>query len=160
AKTPAILFKGAEFITAWYDSKPLGLMYDVDILVPRRSLEIVKQILYSEGFRHGIFDAVRFELQDLDVRNVAEVERTHYELAPFNMARDLNVDAEELAVAKKLPQPVWVVGEQCRVRIDFDIHHGVTSDLDPEPFFKRAVPSATGLGLTMCPTDHLWFTLT
>lgn len=160
SEVPAILFKGAEFISAWYNSEPLGLMYDIDILLPRRFLGIAKQILYAEGYRQLWFDETRGELIDRDVRAVARIESTHYELAPFTLLCDLVVDAEELEAAKQAPEPVWVVGERCRVRIEFDIHHGVASDLPAEPFFKRAVPSATGLALTMCPTDQLWLTLT
>lgn len=43
--------------------------------------------------------------------------------------------------------------------VRFDIHHNVLFNYDVTGLRDRAVPSATGFGVTMCPADHLWFLL-
>ena len=153
-----IIFKGGELLNAYYRSRALGCLADLDILVDRKDLGVAKQCLYSMGFRQSTLDRGSETLVDLDILDIARIESTHYELAPFSKFEEIELEEEEFKCAQKnQPYPLQIIDGKCFVIVQFDIHHRVASDIESDGFFKRAIPSALGCGLTMSPADQIWF---
>ena len=153
-----ILFKGGELSQRFYCGRALALSNDSDILVARNGLPAVKSLLFQEGYRQAFFEPKRFALVDQSIQEVADIELTHYQLAPFNRVFELQLDSEELEFASTLKQhPTWVDGARAIVVVEFDIHHNLASDVDSEPLFKNA---GLNKGFSPCyslsDTDHLW----
>src|SRR4051812_26279450 len=78
-----LTFKGGELLPRHYPGHSIGFVTDADLLVRREHIEAAKSIMYSLGFRHAFFDPAEGIMRDRDIRNVAEIEMSHYELAPF-----------------------------------------------------------------------------
>src|ERR1700761_164256 len=155
-----IVFKGAEHIAARYGKRALGCLCDIDILVMRPMLEAAKAILYRLGYRQAYFDMANATLADLDVRDIAQIESEHYQLAPFAKLVDIQLDEQEWALLPATPgSAVRRVGDQLKVQLEVDLHFQISSDHMPQALWDRAVPSTMGIGETFSDTDHLWFTL-
>lgn len=154
-----LVFKGAEILHRSFEPHSINLMADIDLLIDRAALSRCKPILYALGYRQAYYDAKAEALIDRDFADVAAMEGTHYELAPFSRLVPLALDAEELAVARRINRhPLWVTADgDCRVAVELDLHHGIATDLESAPFFARAVPSSFAGARTFCAADHLWF---
>jgi hypothetical protein len=153
----AVVFKGAEVFERWFGSRAIGILMDADLLVPRDQLIDAKRVLLALGYRPGVFDLDTRRLVDRDVRDIAEIEMRHYELAPFCRIEPLALDAEEMAVAAARGRdPVWVIGGEAVHVIEIDVHHAVAADIESGPLFDRAVQSALGVGNTLSEEDHFW----
>jgi hypothetical protein len=158
-ETPCVLFKGTELNARYFEGHAMHLSLDVDLLVARHDVQIAKKVLYGAGYRQGDVDPETLQLNDADVVEVAALEHEHYELFPFKKVIDIQVDPEEAACVRSLKKRiVWMSEERCRVLLEVDVHHNVAVNVEPEPLFERAVPSALGAGLTLSAADHLWFT--
>ncbi len=151
-----VLFKGVELLNSAFDGRGLGFLNDVDVLVERRALERVNQILYAGGYRHANVRDGR--LVDLDI-DETECKRgmMHYELAPFAKLAPLELDAEERAAAREIEAWPLVGGEQgFSVVLEIDVHFSVALDVAPDGLFERVVPSAIAGAYSLEAADHLW----
>ncbi|MDX3537879.1 nucleotidyltransferase family protein [Streptomyces sp. MB09-01] len=154
-----LTFKGGELLSRHFPGHSIGLVGDADVLVPREKIETVKSILYSLGFRHSFFDTAHGVMKDRDLRDVADIELRHYELAPFVKTVELT-DPGVVQVAKTYnADPLRFVSGRALVVIEIDVHHNVALDADPSMLFDRAVPSSLGVGETLSPADHVWLNL-
>jgi hypothetical protein len=159
ASVRSLIFKGAEHLERWYDSRSLSFLGDVDLLVDRPDIVEVQRVLFGLGYRPGGY--VPGEgWADRDIADVGKIEAEHYQLPPFAKTVDFELDDELLA---ELPEdgqrPVFRAGERTLLLLELDVHHGVATDVEPEQFFERAVPSTFGVGSTFCAADHVWVTL-
>ncbi|WAZ19584.1 nucleotidyltransferase family protein [Streptomyces cinnabarinus] len=154
-----LTFKGGELIPRHFPGHSLGFMGDGDILVGREQIETVKSVLYGLGFRHAVFDAARGTVRDRDLREVAETELHHYELASF--VRTVEVSDPEVVEAARAhhAHPLYALADRAVILTAIDVHHNVALDADPTPLFDRAVPSGLGVGETLSPADHVWLNL-
>lgn len=156
----ALTFKSAELVPRHFGGRSLGFMVDTDLLIPREQIETAKTVLYGAGFRHGVFDKNAGALRDRDVRDVAQIELHHYELAPFTRLVELDANAALLEVAAQHDDhPLYLVDGRPVAVLEIDIHHNVASDAEPAMFFERAVPSTLEQCETFCAADHVWFNL-
>ncbi|MET9725204.1 nucleotidyltransferase family protein [Streptomyces zaomyceticus] len=154
-----LTFKGGELLPRHFPGRSIGLVGDADVLVPRDEIETAKSILYSLGFRHSFFDADQGAMRNRDLRNVADIELRHYELAPFVKTVEVT-DPVVVQVAKTSEaDPLRFVEDRALVVIAIDVHHNVASDADPSMLFERAVPSSLGVGETLSSADHVWLNL-
>jgi hypothetical protein len=154
-----IIFKGAEFLAEWYGGSGICFIYDIDILVHRQEIGLVKQVLFTHGYRQSVFDPKEGRLVDVDVQEIAKMEATQCELVGFVRLEEVACDSAEQEFLREWNHaPFFVVGDKAYVLLQFDVHHQVTVDVETEQFFRRAKPSATGRGLTMCAADQIWFT--
>ncbi|WP_171907361.1 nucleotidyltransferase family protein [Burkholderia plantarii] len=150
-------FKGAEIAERWYSSRPIGVFSDVDIIVERKNLGVVKSMLFSEGFRQSIFDFERESLVDDDVLELGAIESRHYELGKFCKLVKIDVDLESLRyMYGSRTYPLVRVGGEVFLCLAFDVHHGVANDIDVNDVISDSVPSAFGIGVTVNPTRLLW----
>jgi len=157
----AVTFKGGELVARHYGDHSLGLIADLDVLVPRNQIEITKQVLYQLGFRHATFDPVDRCMRDRDCRDVADIELHHYELAPFTKVvrpDDLASVADAAAMIDR--HPLHVDDQGPLIVLQVDVHHNVAADAETEGFFERAVPSTHGVAETFSHADNVWFNLT
>jgi hypothetical protein len=154
-----LIFKGGELIPRHFPGHSLGFMGDGDILVGRDRIETVKSVLYGLGFRHAVFDTAHGIVRDRDVREVAETELRHYELASF--VRTVEVTEPEVVTAARAhhAHPLYALGDRAVILTAIDVHHNVALDADPAPLFDRAVPSGLGVGETLSSADHVWLNL-
>nr|WBO76199.1 nucleotidyltransferase family protein [Streptomyces sp. SBE_14.2] len=154
-----LTFKGGELLPRHFPGHSVGLMGDGDILVPREQIETAKAVLYGLGFRHAVFDPELGALRDRDLRDVAETELHHYELASFVRTVEVT-DPEVVAVARAhQAHPLYALPDRAVVLTAVDVHHNVALDADVTPLFERAVPSGLGVGETLSPADHVWLNL-
>jgi hypothetical protein len=157
---PVIVFKGGEFIARCFDSQPIGMLFDVDVLIPHDEVEQAKIAMHSAGLRQTVWDTRRRRLLDRYVADIARLEMAHYELAPFGMELEIETDAEESEIVARWDQhPLYFVDGQTRCVVEVDIHHQVASDIESAPLFGRAVPSAIPNANTLSPADLVWFTI-
>lgn len=157
---PHLVFKGSEFIARYFENRSIGMLYDVDILIPRNHVGEAKRTLYSVGLRQAVFDTQLNRLVDRDVGEIARLEGNHYELAPFAWLETLSLDDDEFREAQSYNEfPIWCHEGKAFFVVEVDVHHGVAMDLTGEEFFGRAVRSAFASSYTLSPADHLWFTL-
>lgn len=156
-QTPIIL-KGAEIVRTAFGGHGVHMMNDIDLFVRRDDLESVKRVAYTLGYVHGTVDPASGQYATRDIRDIAEVERTHYELAPFNKPCPLDLDAAELDAAHRLAShPIRVVDGQVVVIPEFDFHFQLAADVTGDDCVARAIPSAFERGKTLCDADALWF---
>jgi len=156
---PTLVFKGAEFLSRHFHSRAIGMLFDVDLLIKRATIEEAKIALHSIGLRQAIWNRDLGRLTDRDVAETARLESAHYELAPFSVCQELPLDADELAIVREWNQhPLYMVDGRAYAVVEVDLHHQVASDIETAPFFQRAVPSALKNALTLSPADLMWFT--
>ncbi|MGW1491303.1 nucleotidyltransferase family protein [Streptomyces sp. NPDC002402] len=154
-----LTFKGGELLSRHFPGHSIGFVGDTDVLVHRDKIETVKSILYAHGFRHAFFDTTQNVMKDRDLRDVADIELRHYELAPFVKTVELT-DPVVVQVAKTYnADPLRFVSGRALAVISIDVHHNVASDADPSMLFDRAVPSSLGVAETLSPADHVWLNL-
>lgn len=155
-----LTFKGAELCEALFSSQPIGIYADVDLLVARKSISGARRLFYNLGFRQNLFDDKKGRLVEQDCQSIAEAESMHYELCGFNVLRPLDLTLEEIRVAKRVAAyPLRRIGSKYYVLCEFDIHHGITTDISTDGFFHHAVASGFDGAETLDPTDHLWVIL-
>ncbi len=155
---PLIVFKGAEMVEGYFNSRSIGILCDVDFLVERSAIEETKALLHNLGFRQAEYSQKMQKLTAIDVMDVAEVESQHYELIPFCKLHRPTLKPDEAQIARRYDDPpIFGKGGPVAFIIELDIHHQVAGDIPSEQFFKRAAPSAFPGALTMSPADHLWF---
>jgi hypothetical protein len=158
---PVLVLKSAELIPRAFGVHGLGLLVDVDVMVPRRYLGDVRRVLFSMDMRQAVFDPTTGMLVDRDIAEIGKIESTHYELAPFCLIQEFNPDDEIAALLMaRNDHPIYLVGNKVVVVIEIDVHHGIATDVPSDQFFERAVRSYHGVGFTMCAADHAWFVLT
>jgi hypothetical protein len=154
-----LVFKGGELIPRYFPGHSLGFMGDGDILVERDRIETAKSVLYGLGFRHAVFDAARGTVRDRDLREVAETELRHYELASFVRTVEVTDPAVVEVARAHHAHPLYALEDRAVILTAIDVHHNVALDADPTPLFDRAVPSGLGVGETLSPADHVWLNL-
>lgn len=153
-----LIFKGAEFVQKYF-SGSVGMLYDVDFLIHRPDVGRVKRALVQAGFRQAVFDTDNGCLKDRDVAEVAKMELSHYELAPFAVVEEVDLDDEEFMHAASYNEfPIWTIGTRAFFVVEVDIHHGIAMDIDGSEFFLRATSSVFRNARTLSASDHLWFT--
>lgn len=153
-----VVMKGAEIVERFFGGHGLTFLNDVDLLVARDDIQAIKRILYANGYAQHLFNRDRQALLPRDVREIAEIEAAHYELAPFNRLEEIELDDDEAAFVRAWDwHPVWAVGQRFFVVAEFDVHYAVAFDVPGEEFFPRCVPSALGAGRSMSLADQLWF---
>ncbi|MET9736268.1 nucleotidyltransferase family protein [Streptomyces sp. NPDC006458] len=154
-----LTFKGGELLPRYFPGHSIGFTGDTDVLVRRDQIETVKSVMYGLGFRHAFFDTDQGVMKDRDLRDVADIELRHYELAPFVKTVELT-DPVVVEVAEMYnAHPLHHVSGRAVAVIAVDVHHNVASDADPSMLFDRAVPSSLGVGETLSPADHVWLNL-
>jgi hypothetical protein len=152
------LFKGSECSERWYQSRGLGLFGDVDFLVARHDIGKVKAVLYQSGFRQAHFDPVQSSLVDRDVVDIAVIEGQHYELAPFIKLVPTDLNVNDLPGQAVPPEsPLASVEDKVMVAVEFDVHHGVATDIEVEDITGNPQTSAFGFGLSFSDSNQLWF---
>lgn len=152
------VFKGAALSRRLGTRAAIGMAADLDILLPRQSVEEAKCVLYSAGYRQLIFDPRVQKLVRRDVQEVAALEAQHYELVAFNRQIKFPLTNEEREAAFGFDKmPLWVFADEAALVLEFDIHHGIASDVDCEALLARCVVRE-GMS-TLCDADHLWFGL-
>ncbi len=156
-----ITYKGLELEGLCFDSRALSYMNDVDLLVERRDLGEAKRVLFGQGYIQGHFDVATGELVEFDVPDLGAYENAEYELGRFGKVCRLALAPEELRWATENRRfPIAIDREGCSMVAEFDIHYSPAHGAEPEPLWRRAVPSTLGVGETFCAADHLWLTLT
>ena len=156
-----LVFKGAEFVEAFFNPHCINVLADTDLLVPRSQIPRVKPVLFVLGYRQAYFCPTQRQLLDRDVADVASIEGSHYELAPFTKLLPLELTIEEVEIAKEWNRPpIWTIGDRGFVAVEFDVHHAVATDIESDQFFERAVASSFPNAWTLCAADHVWFTIT
>jgi hypothetical protein len=154
------VLKGAELQSRWFDDRAINLMADIDLLVQRSDLQAAKAVFYSRGYRQQAPDNERQCLIDRDIAAIAEVEARHYELAPFSIQIELSLTSSELEVARKIQaHPLWIWNDRAVVIVEFDVHHGIATDVDATELLSCRQKSALGVGQALSDTTNLWFTI-
>lgn len=154
-----IVVKGAEFINRFFCGRSIGLMNDIDVLIQRPHLGCAKRVLHEQGFSQSYFAKEQMALVERDVSDIATIEAAHYELAPFCRLDELDLSDDELAIAAgRLGHPLWIIDGVAHAVVEFDIHHGLASDIESERFFQHLIPSSWPGASTLDLGDHLWFT--
>lgn len=156
----ALTFKGCELVSRHFAGHSLGLIADLDILIPREQVEDARRVMYGAGFCHGVFDAQAGLLRNRDIADVAGMELNHYELAPFMRVVEMEPTPASIELAQADDShPLYLVEGKPVAVIEVDLHHNVALDADAEMLFRRAVPGSLGLCETLSPADHIWLNL-
>lgn len=159
AGVPALTFKGGEYLEWLFGSRGLGILNDLDLLVPRPKIGEARFVLQSLGYRQATYDAKAMALVDLDPLEIARAEGKHYELLPLDKVHDVALENDERCfVERRGTHPCHVRDGGCHLVVRFDVHHQVAADIPSDEFFQRAATARSGLGKTLSDTDHLWFT--
>jgi hypothetical protein len=175
AGVDTLVCKGAELVPRLVGDSALHAADDTDLLVDHRQLGRARQLLHELGYVQAGLDGATCGLVDLDPLVVAAAERGHYELFPFRALVELEVTAEERAIARQLcrgattaadgslregplRERIWVTDDDRTVlALEIDLHFRLAHRWDVDRLFARAVPSCLGVGRTLCTTDHVWF---
>lgn len=154
-----LLFKGIDLLPRHFASRTPSVMGDIDLLVERSALGRARAALFGMGLRQANFDRDSGELIDADIADIADIERSHYELHPFRRLLPLDLDPEAVAAlrASNAKMPLAYDGDGRAWLIDeIDLHHGVALDVDAEPLFAKARASLIPGARALDPADHLW----
>lgn len=155
-----LVVKGAEITERYLGSRPIGIQQDVDILVQRPDSKAVERALADAGYRQARYDLHLDRLVDFSRREISAAERGHYELAEFARLETVALDGDEFTfVRRRNRRPIWATRGVGRLALFVDVHHALAADIDPGPLVERSIPSAFGVGATLCPADHLWLIL-
>jgi hypothetical protein len=155
---PSLVLKGGEMLPRCYRDRALGLMVDVDLLVPRARLGDAKAALYAMDFRQAVTDEEALVLVDEDPAALAALEIDDFQLSPFRRWDALALDEHDVARAWRR-DPLWYKDGGCHVVHAVDVHFAIANDVPAAPLFARAVPSALGRAATLSPEDHVWVIL-
>ncbi len=148
-----LVFKGAAFHLHFHGKRALGMMRDLDLLVPESKLEATRGCLSGLGYRQAPYNQALTGIGPPDSGAVRAYERAHYELYPFKRIVPLDLEAEE-GVEYRLP--LMAIDGRLHVAIEVDVHHGVATNIPGAEFFERATREE-GVR-TMSAADALWFT--
>jgi len=164
AGVEAIVFKGAEFHTRYFDGRALGGMTDVDVLVRRGRAEAARRTLFELGYRHGFQDPEAGGARWWSEAEVWRQEAGHYELAQLLRVQPVEVSAEEAALVagNGVHLPAWpeAGGDGAwSIGVGIDVHEAVAANVGGERFFAGAAPGTCGAGLSMGAGDLLWLTV-
>lgn len=160
AGLPVLVFKGAEMLALYAPcrTRAVSLMSDLDLLVPRRDLAKITRLLNDDGYVQGVVDPERGTIAEAHADQHRFYENHHYELHPFVRLDPIDLSSQEVEVIARLPRRTQLVGREGKwhLIVKLDVHHNVSLDMEVEQFFRRAIPSHLGYGLTLGPADHLW----
>jgi hypothetical protein len=160
AHIPVILHKGVEFTESLFNSVPICLHGDLDILVPRESAKQVLEILDEMGFLSAYFDTKNGTLLPNDEAR-GKLEGGHHHLGPLAIAVDLDLSAEQMATIGKWQRPIWT--DLCRsvCAVIFDVATGLDSRIGFDDIRSGAVTKFGNLGtaLSMSLENRVFYTL-
>ncbi len=154
-----VVLKGAERLESCFAPHAIGYMIDCDVLVRREALAEAQAALYSQGYRPLIFDEEAGEHRPRDVADLANIEATHYQLAPLVRVSRMRLDGPDRAIAAERGRdPLRCSPEgDAVVAVRFDVHHALAADVDAQEFLERSVPGPFGHGERVLePSDNLW----
>jgi hypothetical protein len=153
-----VVIKGSEVLNRYFQSRGLSFLNDIDILVAREDIQAIKRLLYANGYAQHLFNSERQALLPRDIREIADIEANHYELAPFNRLEPINLTEDEAAFVREWNwHPIWPIGDRYFAVMEFDVHYGVAFDVEGTEFFPRCEASSFGAGHAMSEADQLWF---
>lgn len=160
-----ITLKSAEFLPRYFHSRAISHSEDFDILVQKYQIPGAKRALLDGGWRQAVYDPTSCQLKDIKASNVAAVEASHYELAPFRRLEEVRLSERELEFARVWHQewpsyPVRVSDDRCFVISELDVHFGLFQDFDPSALFDRSINGTLEGTRTLAVSDHLWITST
>lgn len=152
-----MLFKGAPLIQAHNGGRPLGLLADIDIIVPRQSLVDAMAVLYSNGLKPAQLNKETGRLDPADIESIALMEAGHYQLPPFRAVQPAQLAVDELRwIGERDATPLHAFGGDGLFVLEIDVHHRTASDVDLEPFLDRLIESPFADYAALAPADHLW----
>ena len=155
--TEIMIYKGAEYVERFFDSIPVGLMQDLDVIVPMDRVDSVKETLRGLGFRQADLHTGTFELVERDIAEIAQYEQNSYELFAFSKVVRFSLsDHERQAEALWVQPPVWVQGDEAVLLLTIDVHNSISNDIQPDFFWQRRTQSAFCQAFALDPTDQLW----
>lgn len=155
---PAPAFKGIA-----YAASPHGggaIFNDIDILIPRNSVEAARTALAELGYSQNIVSHGG-AVQLISGEAIQSFEVTHYELFPFTrIVRTPEVDYLAQAINDLgLSHPFIVEKEQVYVAIELDIHHNLSLGIEADAVLA-CVREAECCGSVFSQLDwetHVWF---
>ena len=161
AEVRPLVFKGAELMASGFGDRSVGSLADCDLIVPRSQIGLTRRVLHRLGYRQARFVVEAGGLQDWDFREIAQMESSHYELAPFARLTPVTLDEGQADVVARAPllTQVFAVDRGFVANTQIDVHFKPASHIEVDELFDRSEPSALGIGRTLCPTDHLWVIL-
>jgi hypothetical protein len=154
-----LVLKGCELTSALLSGHALSGMVDCDLLLRRPDVNRARATMFEAGFRQIRTIPVAGRFLDADISEIAETESRHYELFPFSKLVPLEIPSFDPSImCRGVYDPVFIIDGSVYLRLSIDLHHAVATDVQSDQFFDRSVPSSLGIGKTLSPTDHLWFT--
>jgi hypothetical protein len=150
---PVVLYD-AEAIARFFDGRGVGVLPELELLVPRTAAGAVKQSLHRLAFRQARLDGETAALVELDVAELATAELPGIALAPFRRRERIAIAAGEPLPPGAAIGPDGGSAVMTTIRVSFQ----VGADIPSEPLQARARPSAIA-ALALSPTDQLWIAL-
>src|ERR1051325_8906792 len=133
-----VVMKGSEVVNRYFGGRGVSFLNDIDLLVARDDIQAIKRVLYANGYAQHLFDSERQALLPRDIREIADIEVNHHELAPFNRLEPVELTADEAAFVREWAwHPIWPIGDRFFAVIEFDVHYAVAYDVEGDEFFPR-----------------------
>lgn len=154
------VFKGVELLERYFHARALSLISDLDILVPPADIAKTKEALRNLGYDQSDFDSRRGVMLRRTDAEISQYEENSNEVFMFSKIVDLPAALPETIsdIVSNFPNPVFHVDGKHLLILSVDVHHTLSRNLDMADVYSRSVPSIHGIGKTLSPSDHFWFT--
>ncbi len=156
-----MVLKGLDLAYSVYPHPELRQMMDMDILVHREDLGLVRRALHDAGFIQGVLDHHRQEIVALPRAEIDRAERGHYECFPFRKLVRLPCLDGLLRPHSLLEpeEPFYLLGNEVWFSLDVDVHHSLAPDIDPADIWAGQRPASLGRVRLkgQSPEAMIWF---
>lgn len=159
-----IVIKAGDCFPRWYDNRPISHVNDVDVVVRRSQVQMIKRTLFLQGYLQLDFDPQTRRVFEADFRKVAWAEWRGWEMHHFSLVHSFST-TEEDAFTLEWEGPVYRAADGSGLlRVSVDVHFAPPEGhpnvtFDNEHVWSRAVSIPGRPGLVLSDADALWYTL-
>lgn len=135
----SLVCKGFHLLNTVYKKKSKYIINDIDILVKRNQLAIVKEVIKNIGYSQNILNTSESIITFIENDVISEFENIHYELFPFTKVIEApQFDPYIDFIRKYLNEhPFIIENNKIYVAIELDIHHNLSIGFDEKDIWKN-----------------------
>jgi len=156
-----MLLKGFDLVHSAYPHPDLREMRDLDILVHREDIGLVRRALLEAGLLQGRFDPRNQKLVPMPRREIERAERAHYECLPFRKLMRLSCLDGLVGSGSVVPPSghLHLIRDEVWYSLEVDVHHNLAPDIKlPDVWAGQRPVSIDGLQMKgQSPEALLWF---
>jgi len=160
-----MVLKGFDLIHSAYPRADLRELRDLDILVHREDIGLVRRALLDAGLMQGVFDRNEQRLVPAPRSEIERIEQAHYECFPFR--KFVRIPCLDGLVGSYVLRPnpatcIYLINNEAWYLLEVDIHHHISPDINLEDVWNAQRPlSINSLHVKgQTPEAMLWFIAT